>query len=338
MPAGFDHSVDGVPRGRFTGQASCTGDDHVPISGAIADLMARELGSPIDVRRPDRSLVPVVVSSPHSGQIYPPELLRAVRLHPSQLRRLEDAFVDHLFDMAPKLGIPLLRARFARAYVDVNREAAEFDQDLLDEPLPDYAKGQSAKAKAGLGTVPSRIAGQPIYRARLSLDDVEHRVRHAYWPYHHALQKLIDHGQRRFGQVLLLDCHSMPSFSANGTLSLDAAAGGMIDIALGDRFGSSCAPSIVHQAETFLAAQGLRVTRNRPYAGGHITSHYGQPHIGVHTLQIEIRRGLYMDESRYRLLGALENLKTILGDLLDLLIDLMNDTTQRDRLKAVPAE
>lgn len=293
--------------------------------------MTSELGSPIDLIRPAGAEAPVILSSPHSGQLYPPSVLRGTRLHPNQLRRLEDAFVDQLFDMAPALGAPLLRARFARAFVDVNREAFEIDADLLNEPLPDYANGQSAKARAGLGTVPSRISGQPIYRSRLSLEEIERRVASAYWPYHHTLKALIDAGRERFGQVLLLDCHSMPSFNANGALSDHAtgrksgAGSGMIDIALGDRFGSSCSPRIMRSAEAHLQRAGLRVIRNRPYAGGHITAHYGQPSSGVHTLQIEIRRGLYMDEGTHRLHEQLGALKGVLGGLVGGLIDLMNE-------------
>lgn len=299
--------------------------------------MTSELGSPIEILRPTRRSVPIILSSPHSGQIYPPCLLQNARLHPSQLRRLEDAFVDHLFDMAPAMGAPLLRARFARAFVDANREAFELDPELLDEPLPAYVNGQSAKAKAGLGTIPSRIAGEPIYRSRLSLNEAERRVRLAYWPYHHALQALIDEWRRGFGQVLLLDCHSMPSFNANGALSRGTASDGMIDIALGDRFGKSCASAIVRRAETFLQSRGLRVTRNRPYAGGHITAHYGQPEIGIHALQIEIRRGLYMDETRLRLNGALDEIKTVIASLLDALVDLMGETVSAPRVEAVSA-
>lgn len=285
--------------------------------------MTSEFGSPIEIVRPERRAVPVILSSPHSGQIYPSCLLRDVRLNLNQLRRLEDAFVDRLFDAAPSLGAPFLHARFARAFVDANREAFEFDMELFDEPLPAYANPNSAKAKAGLGTIPTRIAGQAIYRSKLSLDEAERRIRLAYWPYHHALQQLIDEGRSRFGQVLLLDCHSMPSFSANGTLG-----GGMIDFALGDRFGSSCAPSIIQRAEAFLQSKGFRVARNRPYAGGHITAHYGQPDIGIHALQIEIRRGLYMNESTMRLHHALESIRTLMQELLTWLAALMSDATQ----------
>lgn len=224
--------------------------------------MTTELGSPIDIVLPERGSVPVVLSSPHSGQIYPPSLLRDVGLNLNQLRKLEDAYVDHLFDIGPMLGTPFLRARFARAFVDANREAYEFDAALLKDALPAYANPNSAKARAGLGTIPSRIGGQAIYRSRLSLDEAERRIRLAYWPYHHALQRLIDEGQSRFGQVLLLDCHSMPSFSTNGALASGSLSGGMIDFALGDRFGSSCAPSIIHRAEAFLRLKGFKVARN----------------------------------------------------------------------------
>ncbi|MGI9437830.1 MAG: N-formylglutamate amidohydrolase [Geminicoccaceae bacterium] len=299
--------------------------------------MTAELGSPIAILQPKRASVPVILSSPHSGQIYPPCLLREVRLHHHQLRRLEDAFVDRLFDQAPSLGAPFLHARFARAFVDANREAFELDADLFDEPLPAYANPNSAKAKAGLGTIPSRIAGQAIYRSKLTLDDAERRIKLAYWPYHHALQRLIDERRTRFGQILLLDCHSMPSFSVNGALAGGPRGSGMIDFALGDRFGSSCAPAIIRHVETFLAGKGFRVARNRPYAGGYITAHYGQPKIGIHALQIEVRRGLFMDERNQHPLSALLEIKTMIQELLTWVVALMSDVAQPAQRMAVPA-
>lgn len=299
--------------------------------------MTAELGSPIDIVQPKRGSVPVVLSSPHSGQIYPPCLLRDARLDLDKLRRLEDAFVDRLFEAAPNLGAPFLRARFARAFVDANREAYEFDATLFDEPLPSFTNSSSAKAKAGLGTIPSRIGGQPIYRSRMSLEEAERRIRLAYWPYHHAVQRLIDEGRSRFGQVLLLDCHSMPSFSANGALAEGSSDSGMIDFALGDRFGSSCAPSIIQHAEAFLRMKGFKVTRNRPYAGGYITAHYGQPEIGIHALQIEVRRGLYMNEATMCLHNSITEIKAVIQELLSWLIDLMGDVTDAGRREALPA-
>ena len=271
--------------------------------------MTPEFGPPIDVVRPESRSVPLVVSSPHSGCIYPPSLLSEVRLNLEQLRRLEDGCVDHLFGSAPEIGAPLLHARFARAYADPNREAYELDTELFEPPLPSYVNGSSAKARAGLGTIPSRIGGRAIYRARLSFDEVERRMRLAYWPYHHELQRLLAATRAEFGTVLLLDCHSMPTLNGCG-------GGDAVDFALGDRFGRSCAPLIVERAEAVLRANGFKVARNRPYAGGYITTCYGQPQADVHALQIEVRRGLYMDEATLRPHAAMLELKPILRQLL----------------------
>jgi N-formylglutamate amidohydrolase len=254
--------------------------------------MTPELGPPIEVLEPETGSAPLVISSPHSGDVYPPSLLRALRLPQSQLRCLEDGWVDRLFARAPEVGAPLLRARFARAYVDPNREAFELDAELFEGPLPGYVNAGSAKARAGLGTIPSRIGGKSIYRTRLGFNEAERRVRLAYWPYHRALQDLLQRARRAFGVVLLLDCHSMPSFTAGGLSGPDT----QVDFALGDRFGRSCAPAIVERVEALLRRQGFRVARNRPYAGGHITARYGRPETGAHALQIELRRGLFMEE------------------------------------------
>ena len=223
--------------------------------------MTPELGPPIEVLHPDAGALPLVISSPHSGQIYPPSMVRELRLPVEHLRCLEDGQVDWLFGAAPALGAPLLRARFARGYVDPNREAFELDPALFDR-LPDHVNANPARARAGLGTIPSRIGGEEIYRWRLSFDEAEQRVRLAYRPYHHALQNLLDQAHAAFGTVLLLDCHSMPSLAPNGA----AATEGAIDFALGDRFGRSCSPLVVGRVEATLRRHGFRVARNRPYA------------------------------------------------------------------------
>lgn len=274
--------------------------------------MTPELGPPVDVLQPEAADLPLVVSSPHSGHIYPPSLLDKIALTPGHLRRLEDGCVDRLFDCAPVLGAPLLRARFARAYVDPNREAFELDPELFNDALPAYVNVGSVKARAGLGTIPSRLGGRAIYRSRLSFAEAERRIRLAYWPYHEALQRLIGQGVATFGGVLLLDCHSMPRLTANGSASAEA----LVDIALGDRYGRSCEAFLVERAELFLRRRGFRVARNRPYAGGYITARYGRPDAGVHALQIEVRRDLYMDERSFRPHPSFESLKGVIGDLM----------------------
>jgi N-formylglutamate amidohydrolase len=293
--------------------------------------MTPELGPPFEVLHPETGSAPLVLSSPHSGNIYPPSLLREIRVQLSQLRCLEDGCVDRLFGCATELGVPLLRARFARAYVDPNREAFELDAALFEGPLPSYVNAGSVKARAGLGTIPSRVGGKAIYRGRLDFGEAERRIRLAYWPYHQALQGLLAQARRQFGVVLLLDCHSMPSLAGNGAADHDAS----IDFALGDRFGRSCAPAVVERVEAILRRKGFRVARNRPYAGGHITARYGRPETDVHALQIELRRGLFMEEHTREPHPAVQELELVLRELLT---DLATFITERLAPRPVAAD
>lgn len=248
---------------------------------------------PVETIEPTRLCSPLVFSSPHSGSRYPDRFLAASRLDPLTLRRSEDAFVDLLFLPCVNLGAPLLRALFPRAYLDVNREPFELDPKVFDGPTPDYANTRSLRVAVGLGTIP-RVVGdaQPIYREPLALAEGLARIEALYKPYHAGLETLIARAMRLFGRALLIDCHSMPS---------NAADVGGWDIVLGDRYGSSAAPIVIETLEASLRASGYRVRRNKPFAGGYITEHFGAPEAGVHAVQIEIARALYLDERRIAL-------------------------------------
>ncbi len=249
-----------------------------------------------EVRAPARQRLPCVFASPHSGKHYPTEFLAASRLDPLSLRRSEDSFVDEIFAAAPDEGAPLLHALFPRAYVDPNREPFELDPSMFDERLPAYANTRSPRVAAGLGTIAKVVAtGTPIYRDKLTFDEALSRIKRYYWPYHTALRQLIDTTKARFGYCVLVDCHSMPS---SGSPCDDGPDLGNIDIVLGDAHGQSCAGRVTACAELVLLSQGYRVARNQPYSGGFVTRHYGRPESGVHALQIEINRNIYMDETR----------------------------------------
>ena len=242
------------------------------------------------VDRPDRPSSPLVFVSAHSGQDYPSDLLAGARLDALALRRSEDSFVDELFAAAPALGAPLLRAHFARAYCDANREAWELDPGMFRDPLPDWVNTRSPRVSAGLGTIARVVAsGEAIYRDKLSFTDAERRVRTLWQPFHAALRGLIDETRSRFGVCVVVDCHSMPTSSV--------LPRGSTDVVLGDAHGTACAPRITRDAEQALGELGYRTRRNEPYAGGYITRHYGRPREQVHALQIELARSLYMDEA-----------------------------------------
>jgi len=236
---------------------------------------------------------PIVLNSPHSGAHYPAAFLAAAKLDALTLRRSEDAFVDELFTPATAHGVPMLRARFPRAFLDLNREPYELDPQMFSGRLPDFANTRSLRVAAGLGVIP-RVVGdaQPIYREQIPVEAALRRIATLHRPYHAKLGELIETAQRRFGFTLLIDCHSMPSTSPD--------VGGC-DIVLGDRYGSSAARWIVDAVESALRGCGLNVRRNKPYAGGYITEHYGAPAAGRHALQIEINRGLYLDERALQL-------------------------------------
>jgi N-formylglutamate amidohydrolase len=225
------------------------------------------------------------------------------------LRRSEDAFVDELFAPIVGLGAPLMTARFPRAYLDVNREPYELDPRMFEGRLPPFANTRSMRVAGGLGTIPRIVAdGQEIYRGRLSVDEGLRRIEWLYKPYHRMLRQLVHRTARSFGRAVLIDCHSMPSTS----LAKEEAA--KADVVLGDRYGTSCSTVLTDLVEAALRSRGYAVVRNKPYAGGFITEHYGEPALGRHTLQIEVNRALYMDE---RSLARRPDLPKVAGDLRD---------------------
>jgi N-formylglutamate amidohydrolase len=244
---------------------------------------------PFVLHRPEQQAVPIVFASPHSGRDYLPHFLAESRLDARALRRSEDSFVEELFAEAPEFGAPLLAATFPRVYCDANREPWELDPGMFDGPLPDWVNSASPRVGVGLGTIARVVSsGEPVYRRRLAFAEAEARIRACWQPYHAMLATLIEETQQRFGACLLVDCHSMPA--QPGTVP------GAPDIVLGDAHGTACSPRVTRLAEETLLELGYRVRRNDPYAGGYVTRHYGRPREGVHALQIEIARGLYMNE------------------------------------------
>lgn len=256
-------------------------------------VIADEFDPPYTVIEPSGQTIPFVFNVPHAGAVYPASFLAVSRLDAMALRRSEDAFVDELFASVTDLGAPLMTARFPRAYLDLNREPYELDSRMFDGRLPPFANTRSMRVAGGLGTIPRIVAdGQEIYGSRLPVEEALHRIEWLYKPYHRELRQLVRRTSQTFGHAILIDCHSMPSSS----VSRDEGA--KADIVLGDRYGTSCATPLIDLVEAALRGRGYTVVRNKPYAGGFITEHYGEPALARHALQIELNRGLYMDERR----------------------------------------
>jgi N-formylglutamate amidohydrolase len=247
------------------------------------------------VAHPPVQTTPLIFASPHSGRCYPEEFLAASRLDPPGLRRSEDSFVDELFAASTSFGAPLVQATFPRAWCDPNREQWELDPAMFTDALPPWVNTTSSRVTAGLGTIARVVAsGEAIYRGKLTFAEAERRVETCWKPFHDALVSLIETTRAQFGQCVLIDCHSMPSH-----VPVSGRGDRLADIVLGDAHGTTCAAYLTRFVERRLIELGYRVRRNDPYAGGFISRHYGKPRDGVHALQIEIARDLYMDETRY---------------------------------------
>lgn len=275
---------------------------------------------PFEVVAPASQTVPLILNSPHSGACYPRAFLAASRLDERSIRRSEDSFVDTLFLPAVDLGAPLLRANFPRAWLDVNREPYELDPKMFDGSLPPFANIRSVRVAGGLGTIARIVSeSEEIYAAPLEVAEGLARIERVYKPYHEALQALVDATHSAFGQALLIDCHSMPSTVRGGQGRLRP------DIVVGDRYGASCSSEISDAAGHILSRLGYSISRNKPYAGGFITEHYGKPGLGFHTLQIEINRCLYMDERTLQPTAGFSRLTADLGVFVAELAALFND-------------
>jgi N-formylglutamate amidohydrolase len=255
------------------------------------------------------AVVPVVFDSPHSGSVYPSDFDFAAPLE--VMRRAEDAFVDELFASAPAHGAALLAALFPRSYVDPNRHEHEIDTLLLNEPWP-HPIVSSHRSARGLGVVRRLVrATVAVYDRRLSVSEVQSRIARYYRPYHDELSAMIAGAHDRFGTVWHVNCHSMKSTAKGRPRD---------DFVLGDRDGTTCAPEFTELVAVTLRGLGYSVGLNHPFKGAEIVTRHGDPAAGRHSLQIEINRGLYMDEARIEKSEAFPRLRRDIDDLIGTIV------------------
>lgn len=229
-------------------------------------------------------LGPVVISVPHGGRAYPPDLVAALRVPIAAVMGLEDRLIDRV-GMAARGDEPMLVQHMPRAWIDLNRDERERDP-LIDEGARMVPRA-SAKLRSGLGLVPRRVAGHgDIWMRRFTDAEIVQRIEADHRPYHHALAERLAAARTRFGLAVLLDLHSMPPLGAPGLVPR---------IVIGDRHGTTAATRFVRRIEAEARGGGFPVTRNAPYAGGHIVERHGDPRRGIHAIQLELDRSLYLD-------------------------------------------
>lgn len=236
--------------------------------------------------------IPVVIAVPHAGRAYPASLLSQMRNPGLTCLRLEDRHVDRVgVAVARQTGAALIVADAPRAMIDLNRSPHDVDWDMVagGQPRDVLTKPGGARARGGLGLVPRRLGGiGDIWKGRLDRTSLESRIAGVHRPYHDGLSSLLASISARWGAALLLDIHSMPPLTA-------PSGANRAELVLGDRFGGACAGALVASAFDHLAGEGMVAAYNRPYAGGYVLDRHGAPARGIHAIQVEICRSLYLD-------------------------------------------
>ena len=271
--------------------------------------------TPVLVRHdPVTEPIPLVLDSPHSGEWYPDDFDHAPPR--DVVRQAEDTHVARLWGAAPAAGATLIEARFPRAYIDANRSLADVDPELLGDAWPDPV-APSRKTALGIGLV-WRLArgGVPMYARKLTSAEVQGRIDRCWRPYHAALDAALDARHRAFGGVWHLNCHSMP---AVGDALSDDPGRERADFVLGDRDGTTCDPAFTRTVADCARNFGYSVAINDPYKGVELVRKHGRPAENRHSLQVELKRTLYMDERTLAPNEGYARLQRDLARLVDIL-------------------
>lgn len=260
---------------------------------------------------PDR---PVILSVPHAGRSYPDDVLAAARVRPAVLRRLEDRWVDLLACPLIARGYSVLIARAPRAMIDLNRHEREIDPGMIADIPREAVLQSSAKLRGGLGLFPRRMPGaSDLWQRPMPWTEARHRIEQLHRPYHAAVARLMTAARQAHGHAILIDLHSMPP------LPPPAAGQAPPGIVLGDRFGRSASTRLIGLAADVVASHGVGVAQNHPYAGDHLIERHGRPEKGLHAIQVEIDRLLYLDAALDRPGPGVARMQAIVTDLVEAL-------------------
>ena len=266
---------------------------------------------PYDLQYPNVQSTSVIFCSPHSGRFYPDDFIQNSVLDERTIRSSEDAFVDELVSQVTDFGALFLKALLPRAYVDLNRNSNELDPALIKGV---HNQKTNSRINSGLGVIPRVVGGgREIYNGKIPNAEAEMRIKHFWRPYHNILRDIVSSTRVQFGEVILVDCHSMPS---NQSLDNVAKRRNIPEIVLGDGFGASSKKSIMDALENEFLTAGFTVSRNIPFSGAFTVKEYGSPETNENVIQLEICRSLYMDEDNLCLNNNFSEFKDVLGEVL----------------------
>ena len=262
----------------------------------------------------------LVLDSPHSGVVYPPDFRHACEM--SVLRKAEDTHVEKLYDFAPALGVHWIEAHFPRSYLDANRDTTEVDVSLLDAPWPHPVATDPAvlsKVRLGKGLIwRATDDGFPLYARRLSVAEVTHRIEHCWKPYHAAVAEAIEQAHAAHGYSIHLNCHSMPAVASSH--ATDFPGEKHADFVVGDRDRSTASPALSKLVCDHLSGLGFDVAYNHPYKGVELVRRYADPAAHRHSIQLEINRKLYMNEETLQITEGFATLQAHLRSLVERLL------------------
>jgi N-formylglutamate amidohydrolase len=263
----------------------------------------------------DAFAVPVLLSVPHGGRDYPPELIEKLRVPATELIRLEDRYADRLVQQSIADGVPTISANRARGWIDLNRDECDFDSEMIQGTLPGKPPVPSAKTRGGLGLFPRRLTGcGELWKSPITTEDAARRLDEMHRPYHRAIDRQLDAIRARFGIAFLIDIHSMPPLRPQYHWN-------SVQIVVGDRFGNSAASRYSEFVLSQLRSTGIESALNHPYSGDHILRRHGRPTHNIHAIQIEIDRLLYLDGDMREPMPSLSKITAIIADLVQSLAD-----------------
>ena len=262
---------------------------------------------------PEKPPIPILIAAPHGGRDYPAHVLEQMREPAFSQLRLEDRLIDEIAQMvAQQTGASLLMANAPRAMLDLNRSKEDVDWDMIvgAEKRPTLHSQANRRARSGLGLIPRRLPNfGEIWRGKIPLAELNARIDHIHRPYHSALSKELSRIRDHWGAALLVDFHSMPPLKKR--YGMDHIA----RFVIGDRFGASCDDRLSARALNFLDRQRSPASHNRPYSGGYVLDAHAGPTRGLHAMQLEVCRSLYLDDSMAELSDGAKPLAKMLAGM-----------------------